>query len=292
MARPLRIEFPGALYHVTSRGNARQPIFLDDRDRLFFLDRLGEVVRSHQWRLYSYCMMSNHFHLLLETPVPNLSRGMRRLNSRYSQRFNRRHDRVGHVLQGRFHAVVVEREAHLAELARYIVLNPVRAGLVASAEEYPWSSFRAMLGLEPPPPWLEADPIVSRFGSRPRYRAFVAEGVKAASPWLALRGVVLGSDEFVELLAGRIERRALEPEFVKTERTVHRESLEAAFPAALIADRGCRNGRVRELVASGRYTAAEIGRHLGLHYSTVSRIIAEGAAPVAGRADSRSDPAA
>jgi REP-associated tyrosine transposase len=281
MARPLRIEFSGALYHVTSRGNARQPIFLDDRDRSFFLNRLGEVVRSHEWQCHSYCLMPNHYHLLVETPEPNLSRGMRRLNGRYSQRFNRRHDRVGHVLQGRFHAVLVERETHLLELARYIVLNPVRAGLVASADEYPWSSLRATLGLDPAPTWLEADQMLGRFGSRARYRAFVLEGVTAGSPWSALRGVVLGSDEFVQRLAHRIDRRSLEPEFSRSERLVHRETLESAFPAILIADRARRNARIRELAGSGRYTAAEIGRHLGLHYSTVSRILAE-SAPIAG----------
>jgi REP element-mobilizing transposase RayT len=291
MARPLRIEFPGALYHVTSRGNARQPIFLDDRDRLFFLDRLGEVVRTHRWRCHSYCLMPNHYHVLMETPEPNLSRGMRRLNARYSQHFNRRHERVGHVLQGRFHAVVVERDTHLLELARYIVLNPVRAGLLAAAEEYPWSSLRSTLGVEPSPPWLDSARMLSGFGSRNRYLAFVREGLAARSPWAALRGHVLGSDGFVESLAGRIDPRAVEPEFGRTERLVHRQPLESALPATLIVDRARRNARIRELAESGRYTAAEIGRHLGLHYSTVCRILTAPAGPAAGCAHSRSDPA-
>jgi REP element-mobilizing transposase RayT len=274
MARPLRIEFPGALYHVTSRGNARQAIFLDDTDRLFFLDRLGEVVERHGWLCHSYCLMTNHYHLLVATPEPNLSDGMRRLNGQYSQRFNRRHGRAGHVLQGRFRGILVERETHLLELARYIVLNPVRAGLVAVAEEYPWSSLRATLGLTPPPRWLRIDELLAGFGSRPRYRAFVGEGVDAGSPWAALRGAVLGSDEFVARLADRLDETVLEPEFSRKERLTHREPLEAAFPAAVVADRSRRNARIRELVASGRYTAAEVGRHLGLHYSTIGRILA------------------
>jgi REP element-mobilizing transposase RayT len=273
MARPLRIEFPGALYHVTSRGNARQPIFLDDRDRSFFLDRLGEAVRSHGWHCHSYCLMPNHYHLLVETPEPNLSRGMRRLNGRYSQRFNRRHDRVGHVLQGRFHAVLVQRETHFLEVARYIVLNPVRAGLVASAEAYPWSSLRVTLGLEPAPPWHDANTILSQFGSRARYRAYVAEGLAATPPWAALRGAILGSQEFAEALAHRLEPKVVTSEFPRRERLAHRESLETLFPPPVIVDRARRNERIRELTASGRYTAAEIGRHLGLHYSTVSRIL-------------------
>ncbi|HEX9185872.1 MAG TPA: transposase [Vicinamibacteria bacterium] len=294
MARPLRIEFPGALYHVTSRGNARESIFLDDGDRQAFLGRLGEVAGSHRWRCFSYCLMTNHFHLLLETPEPNLSRGMRLLNGRYSQRFNRRHGRVGHVLQGRFKGILVEREAHLVELARYVVLNPVRAGMVAAAEDYPWSSLRATLGLAPPPSWLVIEGLLARFGSRSRYLQFVGEGVGAPSPWSSLRGGLLGSDVFVERLAGRLERRAVEGEFPRRERLVHRETLNAAFPPPVLTDRTRRDERIRELAASGRFTAAEIGRHLGLHYSTISKIAARPAIAAAAIEhqiqDSRSDP--
>jgi REP element-mobilizing transposase RayT len=130
MARPLRIEIPGALYHVTARGNARAPICLSDSDRLLFLDLLGNAIEEHGWIYHSFCLMPNHYHLLLETPEANLSRGMRQLNGLYGQRFNRRHDRVGHVFQGRFKGILVERESHLLELARYVVLNPARAGIV------------------------------------------------------------------------------------------------------------------------------------------------------------------
>lgn len=272
MARPLRIEFPGALYHLTSRGNARQPMFLDDEDRHAFLDRLGEVIESHHWACHCYCLMTNHFHLLVETPEPNLSRGMRRLNGQYSQRFNRRHDRVGHVLQGRFKGILVEREAHLTELARYVVLNPVRAGMATSAEDYPWSSLRATLGLEPAPSWLKPEALLARFGSPSRYREFVREGLGAGSPWTGLRGALLGSDEFVERLTGRLDRTAPEGEFPRKERLAHREPLDVVLPPATGGDRATRNARIRELVLSGRYTAAEIGRHIGLHYSTISRI--------------------
>ena len=274
MARPLRIEYPGALYHVTSRGNEREPIFIEDADRHVFLDRLGEVVESHLWLCHAYCLMTNHYHLLVETPEANLSRGMRRLNGRYSQGFNRRHERVGHLLQGRFTGVLVERESHLLELARYVVLNPVRARMVAAAEDYRWSSLRATVGLSPVPSWLTPGGLLARFGSSSRYLEFVREGVGAGSPWIALRGVLLGSDEFVEGLAGRLERQAAEGEFPRKERLVHREPLEALFPSTVTMDRALRNDRIRELTGSGRYTAAEIGRHLDLHYSTVSRIVA------------------
>ncbi len=138
MSRPLRIEFPGALYHVTARGNARRDIVEDDDDRRCFVDLLAETVQSRRWRLYAYCLMDNHYHLLVETPEPNLSRGMRQLNGVFTQRTNRRHGRVGHVFQGRYKSILVEREAYLLELCRYVVLNPVRAGMAARAGEWRW----------------------------------------------------------------------------------------------------------------------------------------------------------
>ena len=283
MARPLRIEFPGALYHVTSRGNAREPIFLEDHDRRSFLHILGEVVERYRWLTHAYCLMTNHYHLLVETPEGNLSRGMRQINGLYTQRFNHGHERVGHILQGRFGAVLVERETHLLELARYVVLNPVRAGLVDSAETYPWSSLRATLALTEPPAWLATGALLAHFGSRARYLEFVREGVGQGSPWAGVRGGVLGSDRFVGRHADQIEPRAGESEFPRRERLVHREAVAALFPPTVAADPALRNLRIRELVASGRYSAAEIGRHLGLHYSTVSRIMA--ARPTPGRPD-------
>jgi REP-associated tyrosine transposase len=126
MARPLRLEFPGAIYHLTGRGNARQKIFFADPDRELFLDTFGGVVSRYGWICHAYCLMANHYHLLVETPKANLSLGMRQLNGVYTQAFNRRHKRVGHLFQGRFKAILVEKESYLLELCRYIVLNPVR----------------------------------------------------------------------------------------------------------------------------------------------------------------------
>ena len=143
MARPLRIEYAGALYHVTSRGDGREEIYLQDDDRAMFLGVLGEVCRRFNWMVHAYCLMGNHYHLLVETPDSNLSKGMRHLNGVYTQRFNRNQGRVGHVFQGRFKAILVEKENYLLELARYIVLNPVRARMVRSAKEWPWSSYGA-----------------------------------------------------------------------------------------------------------------------------------------------------
>ncbi|MBM4341551.1 MAG: hypothetical protein FJ110_18655 [Deltaproteobacteria bacterium] len=132
MSRPLRIEFPGAVYHVTSRGNARQAIFIDDEDRGGFLDVLSMVVERFNWVCHSYCLMENHYHLLIETPDGNLSKGMRELNGVYTQGFNQRYKRVGHLFQGRYKAIMVEKDHHLLSLCRYVVLNPERAGLINS----------------------------------------------------------------------------------------------------------------------------------------------------------------
>ena len=127
MARPLRIEFPGAIYHITSRGDRREDIFLSDEDRLLFLDTYSKVADRFGWICYAYCLMTNHYHLVIETPLPNLSLGMAQLNGVYTQKFNRKHHKVGHVFQGRFKAILVERNTYLLELLRYVVLNPVRA---------------------------------------------------------------------------------------------------------------------------------------------------------------------
>jgi putative transposase len=151
MARPLRIEFPGALYHVTARGNARQDIFLDDEDRQRFLGVLARGVSRFHLLLHAYCLMENHFHLVVETPEANLSKAMRQLNGVYTQAFNRRHKRVGHVLQGRFKAIVVDRDSYLLELCRYVVLNPVSMALNDSApfseEALPDASDGRLVGL-------------------------------------------------------------------------------------------------------------------------------------------------
>ena len=141
------MEYPGAIYHVTSRGNAQSDIYLDDSDRETFLITLSEVATRFGWICHAYCLMSNHYHLVIETPKANLALGMRQLNGVYTQRFNRTHHRVGHVFQGRYKAILVERDAYLLELSRYVVLNPVRAKMVNDVSQWPWSSYRATAGM-------------------------------------------------------------------------------------------------------------------------------------------------
>jgi putative transposase len=191
------------VWHVTCRGNERRDVFRDDRDRERFLAVLGRTVSLFCWRLHAYVLMGNHYHLLLETPEPTLSRGMRQLNGIYTQAFNRSHKRVGHLFQGRFKSILVEKDAHLLELCRYVVLNPVRAGIVRTAKGWPWSSYRATAGLTEAPEWLETDWTLEQLGrTRVRaleaYRRFVAEGIKSTyEPWKRIEGqIFLGSKEF------------------------------------------------------------------------------------------------
>ena len=210
MARPLRLEFPGALYHVTSRGNARQKIYLDEEDRRLYLDLLGKEVTQQGWRCYAYCLMDNHYHLLIETPEPNLVAGMRRLNGVYTQVFNRRQRRVGHLFQGRYKAIVVDKDGYLRELCRYIVLNPVRAKAVKRPEQWPWSSYRTTVGELPAPPWLAVEEVRALFPGRGAYRRFVEQGIGQESPWAELRGqIYLGGEEFLKRMERRLPGRAV-----------------------------------------------------------------------------------
>ena len=185
MPRRPRVLVPGGLYHVFSRGNRRQQIHMDAIDRLWFLDRLEEVVVAFGWLLHAYCLMPNHYHLVLETPQPNLSAGMHRLNFLTAQSFNRRHDVDGHLFQGRFHSPLVTGEPHLVELSRYVVLNPVRAGLVRHPADWRWSSYRATVGLVARPPFLTLDTILGFFArdansARAAYEAFVLAELPAS----------------------------------------------------------------------------------------------------------------
>ena len=157
MARPLRIEYPGAVYHVTSRGNEKKPVFKDDADRENFLNTLQHVNNRYNWICHAYCLMTNHYHLLIETPDGNLSLGMRQLNGVYTQLFNKWHGRTGHLFQGRYKAILIQKDSHLLEVCRYVVLNPVRAKMIEKPEEWKWSSYLATAGKTKPHPCLTTD---------------------------------------------------------------------------------------------------------------------------------------
>jgi REP element-mobilizing transposase RayT len=205
MARPLRIEYGGAFYHVTSRGNERKDVFKSARDREKFLSYLESAGERYGAVIHAYCLMDNHYHLLLETPSGNLSQIMRHINGAYTTYFNTKRRRSGHLFQGRFKGILVEADEYAKELSRYIHLNPVRAGVVETPEAYGWSSYAGYIGAKEPPAWLARDFILGSFGrkvaeAQRRYRGFVEAGLKdRTSPLSKVVGsMILGSDEFIQ----------------------------------------------------------------------------------------------
>ena len=274
MSRPLRIEFAGALYHLTSRGDGREAIYRESSDRVAFLDVLGEVCERFNWVCHAYCLMGNHYHLLMETRESNLSAGMRQLNGVYTQRFNRAHRRVGHVFQGRYKAILVDRDSYLLELARYIVLNPVRAQMVHAAEAWPWSSYRATCAQAPAPEWLHTDWLLSSFAAhRPqaieRYRAFVTQGRNQPSPWQQLKNqIYLGDEAFVVQMQQYISADTPLQGVPATHKRPPAKPLAVyarLYPTTELA--------VIAAYTSGGYTQQQIANYFGLHYSSVSRLI-------------------
>ena len=280
MARPLRIEFPGAVYHVTSRGNARTNIFEHDSDRKLFLKILQQVVDRFNWLCHAYCLMDNHYHLLVETPEGNLSAGMRQLNGVYTQAFNRTHNLDGHLFKGRYKSVLVEKDSHLLELCRYVVLNPVRAGMVKKPEQWAWSSYHAMVGQVPTPEFLTTHWLLDNFSpslpeARSLYSQFVQEGVsQKESPWEKLSGqILLGTESFVQRMKELIVDQDQLAEIPKKQRLVGRPTLKELFGDERLTSKQERNDRIRLAHRQHGYTLKEISEALGLHYTTISKII-------------------
>lgn len=274
MARPLRLEFAGALYHVTSRGDRQEAIYETDTDRERFLSVLSDVCERYNWVCHAYCLMDNHYHLLVETPEANLSKGMRQLNGVYTQSFNCAHSRVGHVFQGRYKAILIDKDSYLLELVRYIVLNPVRARMVRTARAWPWSSYRATVGQQAKPGWLNTEWLLAGFSRRKSkaieaYKRFVSEGKSQPSPWEQLRNqVFLGDEKFVASMQRLID--------VDKELSEIPSSQRRAVPKELTyyaEKHKTRNEAITSAYASGGYSLKEVGDYFELHYSTVSGII-------------------
>jgi REP element-mobilizing transposase RayT len=274
MARPLRIEYPGALYHVTSRGDRQEAIFEDDQDRTAFLNVLGEVISRFRWRCHAYCLMGNHYHLMIETPEGNLTKGMRQLNGVFTQWSNRRHKRSGHVFQGRYKAILVDRDSYFLELARYIVLNPVRAAMVKHPNQWKWSSYGATSGSATAPAWLTTEDLLAEFAkrraaARRKYREFVAEGMGEESIWKDLQGqIYLGDDKFVEQMRSKLDER---------EEDVNIPRIQQRGPApklsALRRQYKNRDDGIRAAYQTGAYSYQQIGKEFGVHFTTVGRIV-------------------
>ncbi|HEV7487418.1 MAG TPA: transposase [Thermoanaerobaculia bacterium] len=271
MARPLRIEFPGAVYHVTSRGNEKRRIFKNDADRKAFLAFLAEAATRFGWSITAWVLMTNHFHLVIQTPEPNLSRGMHWLNGSYAGWFNHAHKRWGHLFGGRFKAFLVEKEAYFTEVLRYVVLNPVRAGLATSPETYRWSSYRATAGLDAAPEWLDVNAALTPFApdvqlGQEYYREFVAAKVGSEDClWdNVINGIYLGTESWAKTMRKVVETKPRSTDHPRLQRMVGRPKMHevvsavarvAKVPASTL--RETRGGCLRRLVAW-------IGWHEGL----------------------------
>lgn len=276
MSRPLRIEFEGALYHVTSRGNEKKAIYQELTDFELFLQILSAVCTQYNWIIHAYCLMTNHYHLLVETADGNLSKGMRQLNGVFTQTMNRKHNRVGHLFQGRFKAIIVDKDAYLLELSRYIVLNPIRAKMVNSIKEWPWSSWHCTTGSRPAPAWLATDTLLQLFDSNKQqaiteYIQFVGQG-KGVTVWDNLQQqIFLGNDDFVAKY-----QQVANKQFGDLKEIPNKQRRSPPLTLQQYqAQATSRNKAIVNAYQSGGYTLKNIGEYFNLHYSQVSRIISK-----------------
>ncbi len=283
MARPLRIEYPGAFYHVINRGHRQEAIVLDDGDRLRFLYDLEKMAGQFRVLIHSYCLMTNHYHLILETPDGNLSRAVQWLNVSYAAYYNRRHQCVGHLFQGRFKAILVDAGTYLEALSRYLHLNPVQAGLASQAWEYPWSSCRHFVESGKAPAWLEVNRILAGFGrtrtaARRRYVAYLLEP-DARNPFDdVVGGSLLGAKPFLQWVKDTFLATRYDDQEIPDLKTLKpRPSVEAIVDAVAeklrvrpeqILTRGRKRNRARDVALylsrelSG-LSCRELGRRFG-----------------------------
>jgi REP element-mobilizing transposase RayT len=276
MSRPLRIQYPGAMYHITSRGNGGNKIFKDKGDYLIFLEELKKVIEDYNWISYAYCLMPNHYHLFIKTIDPNLSIGMRQLNGDYTQKYNIRHKQFGHIFQGRFKSILVEDAGYQGVLVRYITLNPVKAKLVKSPMDWPWSSHQEIMGLKKGSGCVHVSETLSFFHNnkalaKKEYNNYLYEKIDSKETWNDLRsGLILGSLQFAREVVEKYGNKE-SVENVKRERFAGRPTLEEIFKERKgIADR---NSLIHKSFKKYGYTQTEIGGYLNLHYSTISRIV-------------------
>jgi putative transposase len=273
MTRPLRLEFPGALYHVTSRGDRSEDIYCDTGDRYAWLEIMGLTAARFNFVVHAYCQMGNHYHLLLETREANLSQGMRQLNGLYSQHFNRRHGVVGHLFQGRYKAILVQKDGYLLELARYIVLNPLRANVVKKLGDWPWSSHHFTMGRTAAPTWLNTDWLLSQFGASRQeamsaYENFVVAGHGLSNPLnKTSHQVLLGDEAFIAY-----HRQPPQPDLIRAVSKVQRRSL--ALPLDEYEKKYAnRDEAMAQAYYSTAFTMRQIGEQFGVSYKTVGRAV-------------------
>jgi putative transposase len=277
MPRRRRIQFPGAIYHLMTRGNRKCAIYHDDTDRLRFLQTIETVAERYEFHVYALCLMDNHYHLVGETPRGNIARVMQYLNGFVAQASNRRHHRTGHLFEGRYRALVIERERYLRRVARYVVLNPVRAGMTPDAVSWPWSTYGETAGLRPPPPWLKLDWLEWSFKAPTRteaqslYRAFV--NGPAERKWTVYpTAFAVASKRFSESLLRTGQRSQCRPPRRPAVTWPPSRPLSEVIAGV---DAGSPD-RDRAMWIAHRdfgFTLAQVARHLGLDASTVSKAL-------------------
>jgi len=253
---------------------AKTHIYDNKADRYQFLSILEQACKRYQWSVYAYCLMDNHFHLLIETRESTLSKGMRHVNGVYTQWYNhtRKEKRFGHLFQGRFKAILVEKDHYLLELCRYVVLNPIRAKMVKELIDYPWSSYRATVGYYKAGEWLDVDWVLSQFGKQKRraiekYCQFIEEGVTESSPLSDLQGqLVLGSEKFVTKALSKLPK-----EKQKDLSEIPKKQRRKIYALSTYFKINDKDKSIAEAYYSGGYSQREIGDYLGCHYSRVSQ---------------------
>ena len=272
MPRPLRLDYPGAHFHITARGVERRAIYLDASDRRCFSRILQTACERFGGICHAYCLMGNHYHLLVESAEGQISSLMQLLNGSYGRWFNRRRERCGHLFQGRFQATLVDRETYFLEVIRYIELNPCRAQLASHPGEWEWSSFRPRVGLSRLPPFLAVEPVLERFGpgprARERYERFVLDGLSEERVAAMVRQeTIIGSPKFIRQHAARARGLVGRQKVPSSQRLADRQDL-----AELLAgSTDTRSSRAVEAVLRHGYSMSEVARRLGIHYTTVSR---------------------
>jgi putative transposase len=260
---------------------ARPLRFNDDEDRETFLRILAHVNKRYHWLCHTYCLMDNHYHLLVETPDGNLSLGMRQLNGVFTQARNKRYNKTGHLFQGRYKAILIQKDSHLLEVCRYVVLNPIRAKIIEKPEDWKWSSYLATVGKEQPRPCLTIDWVLGQFSriratANKEYRQFVKWGIGKETIWNEVKGQsILGDDDFVDSLSDHLKRHKEVPEIPKSQRFANRPELDKIFTASILRDKGKRDRKIAEAVEEYGYTQRSIADHLGVHFTYVSRILHE-----------------
>ncbi len=264
MARPLRIEFPGAVYFITSKGNASQEIFLGSEDAKAWLEVFKNVCSRFGWICYSYCLMSYKYMVVIETPKPTLSKGMRQLNGIYTQNFNRRHGRDGHVFRGRYESVLIQKDKYLADLIKYILFCPVGSGFVRLPHQFKWSSCKYMFDKEECPDWFDKNYVNGLFND---VRAEFSDKVGSKEDILnqVTKQVFLGDEKFINDVQRYIDKEKNITEIPKVQRSALIQQYVSSSDSKEIA--------IARAYLSGDYTLKQLADHFSLHYSTVSRIV-------------------